>query len=203
MDFDRIEAEMIACATLCVNDFNNEIKDILLVNSNNVELLKMLTNFSVKVHYVGQNMANFMADKSVNLSVKSMAKIAFYDLAINLKVHKFDVIIDLKNSNAEHYQKMLKNNGILIVDLESLEAKNIAQKNANVNVLMPFRLQSFENDEKKYYIFASNKFHPIADLSLQKVDLFDDLQYCNAKIYEGAFALPNYLKAELKGVVRN
>lgn len=103
---------------------------------------------------------------------------------------------------------MLKNNGILIVDLESLKRENIAQKNANFNVLMPFRLQSWgDNDlrkwSEKYYLFASNKFHPIADLSLQKVDLLDDLQYCNAKIYEGAFALPNYLKTELKGVVRN
>lgn len=208
MDFDRIEAEMIACAALCVNDFNNEIKDILLVNSANVELLKMLTHFSVKVHCVGLNRANFIANQSANLSAESMTKMAFYDLAINLKVHKFDVIIDLKNNSAENYQKMLKNNGILIVDLESLGAENIAQKNANLNVLMPFRLQSWGSNDlhkrrEKYYLFASNKFHPIADLSLQKVDLLDDLQYCNAKIYEGAFALPNYLKAELKGVVRN
>lgn len=204
MDFDRIEAEMIACATVCVNDFNNETKDILLVNSANVELIKMLTRFSVKVHCVGTNRANFIANQSANLSAEEMAKMAFYDLAINLKVHKFDVIIDLQNRSAENYQKMLKNNGILIVDLESLGAENISQKNANFNVLMPFRVQSWGSDEaKKYYLFASNKFHPIADLSLQKVDLLDDLQYCNAKIYEGAFALPNYIKAELKGVVRN
>lgn len=105
MDFDRIEAEMIACATVCVNDFNNEIKDILLVNSANAELPKMLTRFSVKVHCVGLSSDNFGAKQNTNFDIK---KVAFYDLAIKLKVHKFDVIIDLKNNSAENYQKNAK-----------------------------------------------------------------------------------------------
>ncbi len=207
MDFDRIEAEIIACAGLCVNDFNNEVKDILLVNPANAELVKMLVRFNVKVHCVGAKEAEFSANLSANLSAEAVKKVAFYDLAINLKVHKFDVIIDLQNKSAENYKKLIKNNGILIVDLDSLTKESVAQKNADFNVLMPFRVQSWgrgkEKCAEKYYLFASNKFHPIADLSLQKVDLLDDLQYCNAKIYEGAFALPNYLKAELKGIVRN
>lgn len=200
MDFDMIEAEIIACVGLCVNDFNNETKDVLLTNTTNAELLKMLSQFNVRVHCVGANPMDFAVNQNMNVA-DSIAKVTFYELAINLKVHKFDVIIDLQNKNMENYQKLLKNNGILIVDLELLTRDKIAKKNVNFNVLMPFKLQC--DGYEKYYIFASNKFHPIADLSLQKLDLLENLQYCNAKVYEAVFAMPNYIKAELKGIVRN
>lgn len=197
MDFDIIEGEIIACVGLCVNDFNNETKDILLTNTNNVSLLEWLLCFNVRIHCVG-------CGESIMNRKDFGENVAFYDLAINLTIHKFDVIIDLKNKDTAHYQKLLKNNGILIVDLECLESNAIANKNANFNILMPFRLpKKFGEAYEKYYLFASNKFHPIADLSLQKLDLLDGLQYCNAKIYDSAFAMPNFVKNKLKAVVRN
>lgn len=197
IDFDIIEAEILACATLCINDFNNDAKDILLTNTNNKKLIDMLLRFNVQLHCVG-------FESSVVSEFSTNQNVAFYDLAINLKTNKFDAIIDLQNKGVEHYGKMLKNNGILIVDLEHLESSAIASKNANFNVLMPFRLpKSFGDSHEKYYLFASNKFHPIADLSLQKLDLLENLQYCNAKIYESAFAMPNFVKNKLKDAVRN
>lgn len=196
MNFDIVESEILVCAGLCVNDFNYEGKEVLLVNIKNVNLLKMLARLNARVHCVGVNRADFG-----DLDTDCANSVIFYDLAINLKVHKFDLIIDLENKSVENYQKLLKDNGILIVDLERLESSVIAKKNADFNVLMPFRLQ-FEGCEK-CYIFASRRFHPIADFSLQKLDMMDALRYCNAKVYEGAFAMPNYIKDELRAVVRN
>lgn len=193
MNFQIVESEILAVAGLCVNDFKNEKKDILLVNVDNLELFKILLKFGANIYALNAGVERE--------SLESVEGVAFYDLAINLKITQFDAIIDLKSKSVEHYKKLLKPSGILIVDLEALEREKIAEKKVNFNVLMPFKIA--ESSIQKYYIFASNKFHPIADFSLQKLDMFDGLQYCNARVYEAAFALPNYIKTELKGVVRN
>lgn len=193
MNFQIAESEILAVAGLCVNDFKNEKKDILLVNVDNLELFKMLLKFGTNIYAL-----NASVERE---SLEGSEGVAFYDLAINLKITQFDAIIDLKSKSVEHYKKLLKPSGILIVDLEALERAKIAEKKADFNVLMPFKIA--ESSIQKYYIFASNKFHPIADFSLQKLDMLDGLQYCNARVYEACFALPNYIKTELKGVVRN
>lgn len=193
MNFQIAESEILAVAGLCVNDFKNEKKDILLVNVDNLELFKMLLKFGANIYALNAGVKRE--------SLESTEGVAFYDLAINLKITQFDAIIDLKSKSVEHYKKLLKPSGILIVDLEALERAKIAEKKADFNVLMPFKIA--ESGIQKYYIFASNKFHPIADFSLQKLDMIDGLQYCNARVYEAAFALPNYIKTELKGVARN
>ena len=191
MDFDIIEAEILACGALCVNDFSNAQKDILLVNVDNAELFENLLHFGARIH-------------ALNSSVERdrfAGGVAFYDLAINLAVQKFDAIIDLQSKEVGHYQKLLKNSGILIVDLERLESSAITAKNATFNVLMPMRLQ--DSGREKYYLFASNKFHPIADFSLQKLDMCEGLKHCNARVYEAVFAMPNYVRENLRGVARN
>ena len=190
MNFQIAESEILAVAGLCMNDFKDEKKDILLINADNLELFKMLLKFGANIYAL-----------NANVERENLAGVAFYDLAINLKITQFDAIIDLKSKGVEHYKKLLKPNGILIVDLDAMERAKIADKRADFNVLMPFRLQ-FGGCEKNY-LFASSKFHPIADFSLQKLDMMDGLQYCNARIYEAAFALPNYVRWKLKGVIRN
>lgn len=191
MKFEIIEAEILACSALCVNDFNNAQKDILLVNVNNAELFGNLLNFGARIHALNSSVERDRFAEGV----------AFYDLAINLAVQKFDAIIDLQNKSVEHYQKLLKNSGILIVDLANLERENITQKGADFNVLMPMRIQ--DSGREKCYLFASNKFHPIADFSLQKLDMCEGLKYCNARVYEAVFAMPNYVRENLRGVARN
>lgn len=193
MNFQIAESEIIAVASLCVNDFKDEKKDVLLVNADDMELFKMLLKFGANIHAL-----NASVERE---SFKNIAGVAFYDLAINLKITQFDAIIDLKSKSVEHYKKLLKPSGILIVDLEALERAKIAEKKADFNVLMPFKIA--ESGIQKNYLFASSKFHPIADFSLQKLDMVEGLQYCNARVYEAAFALPNYIKTALKGVVRN
>lgn len=191
MDCEIIESELLSIATMCVNDFCFDKKDILLVGVKNEHLLRLLSSFNVNIYAINSHI------KNANFS----SNVAFYDLAIQLKVNQFDVIIDLQNSSVQHYKKLLKNNGILIVDLKALESNEILAKNANFNIIMPFKIH--EKNIEKYYLFVSNKFHPIADLSLQKLDLLENLQYYNERTYTAAYAIPNYIKKSLQGVVRN
>ena len=189
MDYEIAEAEILSTAAMCVNDFNNDKKEILLVNVNNTHLIDLLSHFNANIHALNSKKADFASN------------VAFYDLAINIKVKRFDVIIDLQNQSVENYQKLLKTSGILLVDLSALKPDEILSKKADFNILMPFRI--YENLTQKYYLFASNKFHPIADLSLQKLDLLENLQYCNERTYNAVYAMPNYIKTALRGIARN
>ncbi len=188
MDKDIIEAEFLACAGLCINDFYYGHKDILVLNTKNIKLLEFLNNLDCTIYYVG------------DLDVK-LEKVKVFNKAIDIKHNKFDLIIDLDNKSNEHYLPLFKDNTLLITNLASLETSlNIALdfiKNSNFAIRMPFKVID------TYYLFLSNKIHPLADICLQKIDMLDNLQYYNAKMHEAAFAMPNYLKESLKGIARN
>lgn len=188
MDKNTIEAEFLSCAGLCVNDFNYGHKDVLILNCNNKKLLEFISKFNVSIHCIG----NFGIDAK---------NIIFYDRAIDLKQNKFDLIIDLKNNTTEYFLNFFKENSVLIINLDNLESSLDtainAIKKSNFSIRMPFKLCD------NYYLFLSNKIHPLADICLQKIDMLDGLEYYNAKIHEAAFAMPNYLKIAIKSVARN
>ena len=171
MDKNLIEAEFLACAGLCINDFNYEKKDILLLGCDNDKLLELLGRFPCNVY-----------NKSD-------------------KLDKFDLIIDLKNTTTRYFLEKINKDSIVIINLPHLETNQQnaldSIKNANFGIKMPFKLA------ENYYLFLSNKFHPLADICLQKIDMIESLKYYNIKIHEAAFAMPNYLRDVLKGVARN
>ena len=69
---------------------------------------------------------------------------------------------------------------------------------------MPFRFEvSSENRELFTATFATKKYHPTADIILQKSDLLEGLEYYNSDIHKSSFILPNYLKESLKILIKN
>ncbi|MDE6886707.1 MAG: hypothetical protein K2P17_06695 [Helicobacteraceae bacterium] len=222
IDKNIIEAEVVSCIALCINDFNYGKKEVLITNITNAVLLEFISSFSgVEVHYIGEIASKINGDGFANNNIDSknnsnkstdikaasiransktmeMRNLQVYDFAINLRVNKFDVIIDLDNKTTKPYNELLKDNGIAIINLKDLESSSLdIIKEADFKIRMPFRI------EDKYYLFLSNRFHPLADICLQKIDLLNDLKYYNAKIHEAVFALPNYRKEALKGIARN
>ncbi len=49
---------------------------------------------------------------------------------------------------------------------------------------------------------ASKKYHPTADIILQRADLLDNLKYYNSDVHKAAFALPNFVEKSLKEVLK-
>lgn len=178
---DLVEAEILSCVGLCVNDFSYNKKDVLVANSNNMELLRFLSSLNANIHYIGQN--------------PKLDNVKSYDLAIELKINQFDLIINLDNKTTKAYNQLLKPSGILLINLKGLDVDAI--KNAEFNIKMPFKC------EGRQYLFLSNHFHPLADISVQKIDMINGLEYYNIKIHEAAFAMPNYQKEALKGIIKN
>ncbi len=51
-------------------------------------------------------------------------------------------------------------------------------------------------------LLASKKYHPTADIILQRGDLIENLQYYNCDIQLASFVLPNYIKARFGKVLK-
>lgn len=66
-------------------------------------------------------------------------------------------------------------------------------------ILMPFAVWGMG----KWFVFASQRFHPIASLQLQRADMLDDLQWYCAHLHQSAFVLPCGIAQKLRCVVRN
>jgi spermidine synthase len=52
-------------------------------------------------------------------------------------------------------------------------------------------------------VVATNKYHPTADMILNKSDLLDDLEYYHSDLHKSSFVLPTYLLKALKEVAKN
>lgn len=63
-------------------------------------------------------------------------------------------------------------------------------------IAMPFK---FEHDTA---IIASRKYHPTADLNLQRADFLEDLKYYSAEIHSASFVFPASIHKELTGIAK-
>jgi spermidine synthase len=52
-------------------------------------------------------------------------------------------------------------------------------------------------------ILCSKEYHPTADINLQRADMIDGLSYYNCNVHPAAFAMPNYIRKEYLGLIKN
>jgi len=73
-------------------------------------------------------------------------------------------------------------------------------------IVMPYRYEAREADghlvEKNAYL-ASKKYHPTADINLQRADLTEGYRYYNSDIAVAAFAMPTVIRKRFAGLIRN
>ena len=128
------------------------------------------------------------------------------DAVRSLDDASFDVIICEASSDAAmlaHLSRILKEDGQLSITHPSLdnieENKTIMQILGNYfKIIMPYNLGNGSTA-----LLASKEYHPTADIILQRADMIDDLSYYNCDVHLGAFAMPNYIRKEYLGVIRN
>lgn len=118
----------------------------------------------------------------------------------------FDVVICEMSGDAAvvaHINRILKEDGQLAIKHDSLEEtqsnKVLMQVLGNYfKVIMPYNLGTGETA-----ILASKEYHPTADLILQRSDMLDDVHYYNCDIHVASFAMPNYIRKEYLGIIKN
>ncbi len=106
--------------------------------------------------------------------------------------------------------RVLKDDGLMAVQGSSWfvdmdEHKKILQKMGSLfGIVMPYRYEMITYPGVNWnFILASKKYHPTADIILQRADLIEDLKYYNSDIQRAAFAVPTYVKKELLGIAKN
>ena len=109
----------------------------------------------------------------------------------------------------EGISRILKPNGICVAQGESYWMEKETQKKILANmydsfkIIMPYRFEMYSYPGILWnFIFMSQKYHPTADLILDKSDLLDDLKYYNSDIHRACFALPTYIKKEYADIIK-
>ncbi|MFA6196704.1 MAG: spermidine synthase [Sulfurimonas sp.] len=118
----------------------------------------------------------------------------------------YDVVISEMYGDAvvlAHINRILKPDGQLVTNnkpLEDVESNKVLMEELAhyFKIIMPYNLG---NDNSA--ILASKEYHPTADIILQRADMLDDLNYYNTEIHLAAFAMPNYIRKEYLGIIKN
>ena len=124
---------------------------------------------------------------------------------------KFDIVFVDGIVESEKFfdevSRVLKSDGVMITDGGSYvndleEHKNLLKvAGKNFYIAMPYnyscKLGTFS------LICASKKYHPTADINLQRADLMDGLEYYNSDIHIASFVKPTYVYKALLGISKN
>jgi spermidine synthase len=177
-----IYPEMMVHVPICTN----KVPQNVLIISNNAELL----NAQMSKH-------SDIASKTINSSLDALR--AEEDKSA-------DVIICEINADAAvvaHISRILKDDGQLSITHTSLDEvqsnKVLMQVLGNYfKIIMPYNLGNGTTA-----LLASKEYHPTADIILQRSDMIDGLQYYNCDMHIAAFAMPNYIRKEYLGIIKN
>ncbi|PAF54100.1 spermidine synthase [Helicobacter sp. 13S00482-2] len=207
-----IESELNAHIGMCSHP---DVKNVLILGGFNIEIAhEVLRHDGVRVDFVQSDEKIFDSFISFlpNFSpLMQDARFKKYIRAIDLPVKKYDLIICLNQPNKHEIDgisRMLSKEGILIfstkhplLEFDSFK-DSITTSGEFFNIVMPF-FAPLSILADKGFIFASKRYHPLADMLLQKIDMLDGLKYYNSDIHQASFALPNILNKKLKGALKN
>jgi spermidine synthase len=167
---------------------------------------EMMIHIAMNTHHNPQNVLviGLKNDNFEKEIAKYDAKVS-YSNELNID-DKFDVIIynndDLGELALAGIQKSLEpKEGIMVCISETYDTnsdkltKDITNIGKNFWICMPYR---FENTMA---ILASKKFHPQADIILDRSDFIDG-QYYNTQLQNACFVHPNYVTKALTGIAK-
>ncbi len=102
-----------------------------------------------------------------------------------------------------HVNRLLKEDGLMVCkhpDLEKIEENTkLMQILGNYfKIIMPYY-----NGAGETLLLCSKEYHPTADLILQRSDLLEGQQFYNCDVHIGVFAMPQYIRKNYLGIIRN
>jgi len=177
-----IYPEMMVHVPLCTN---KDPKDVLLVSN---------------------DASSFEAEIQKHSGIESKSVDATLDALRDGADKSVDVMICEIESDAAvlaHCARILKEDGLMVITHPSLDDKEqnttMMQILGNYfKIIMPYNL-----GDGSTALLASKEYHPTADIILQRSDMLDGLEYYNCDIHLAAFAMPNYIRKEYLGIIKN
>jgi spermidine synthase len=106
--------------------------------------------------------------------------------------------------------RILKEDGLVAVqggsywmDLEA-HKKILETVGRPFGIAMPYSYPMYSYPGTNWnFILASKKYHPTADIILQRADLLEGHRYYTSDIQRAAFTVPRYIKKALLGIAKN
>ena len=102
-----------------------------------------------------------------------------------------------------HISRVLRDDGLIAMEhpnLDDVQANTLLMQILGnyFKIIMPYH-----TGDEKTLLLASKAYHPTADIILQRSDLLEGQQYYNCDIHLAAFAMPNYIRRQYLGIIRN
>jgi len=102
-----------------------------------------------------------------------------------------------------HINRVLKEDGLVVLQhphLDDVQANtNLMQVLGNYfKIIMPYHLE-----DGTTLLLCSKEYHPTADIILQRSDLLEGHSYYNCDVHVAAFAMPQYVRKNYLGIIRN
>ncbi|MDD2828734.1 MAG: spermidine synthase [Sulfuricurvum sp.] len=102
-----------------------------------------------------------------------------------------------------HIGRILKGDGVLVLQHPSLD-------DVIGNTVLMHILGNYFKIIMPYYagdgttlLLCSREYHPTADIILQRSDLLEGQQFYNCDVHVGVFAMPQYVRKNYLGIIRN
>ncbi len=190
-----IKDEMLAHIPICTHA---EPKSVLLVGG--CEKLKAeVKKHSVveKVTHIGEENAQ---DEIANIEEKS------YDVVI-VASDRFGsdrVMIGLLNRALSPQGVLVMPSSNILTQIEETKVQ-LGLLGELFKIVMPYRYETLAHTKGtgcRNLVLASHKFHPTADINLQRADLTDGLSYYNSDIAIGTFHLPTIVRRNYAGLIK-
>lgn len=177
-----IYPEMMVHVPVCTS---KEAKEILIISDKPELLTKEVARHS---------------DSSAKVIACSLNEISA------LEDKAYDVVISEMPSDAAffaHVNRVLKDDGQFATTHESLDDVNANKSMMQIlgnyfKVIMPYNVGNGSTT-----LLSSKEYHPTADINLHRADMIDGLSYYNCDIHVASFAMPNYIRKEYLGVIKN
>jgi len=125
----------------------------------------------------------------------------------NMEDNSFDIVLfegALDEVTLAHVNRITKEDALIVSKNPTLddaveENKAILTAHAKYfKVIMPYRVFGDET-----LLLSSKEYHPTADVILQRSDLLDGQSYYNCDIHTAVFVMPNYIRKEYLGFIKN
>jgi spermidine synthase len=116
------------------------------------------------------------------------------------------VLLDALTADAAvlaHINRTLKEDGLLV-----MQHPNLDDVDANTTLMQI--LGNYFKIIMPYYdgngatlLLCSKEYHPTADIILQRSDLLEGQQFYNCDVHSAVFAMPQYVRKNYLGIIRN
>ena len=155
---------------------------------------------------ISDNADLLSAEMQKHVGIDSKVMACSLDALRNEPDASADVVICEMSADAAvvgHISRILKEDGQLSIVHDSLDETQSNKILMQVlgkyfKVIMPYNLGNGATA-----LLASKEYHPTADIILQRSDMLDDLNYYNCDMHISSFAMPNYIRKEYLGIIKN